>query len=313
MRTVLVTGCAGFIGSHVAEACLAGGDRVLGVDSLNDYYDVARKLANVDLLQHLDGFEFVKADIAAAARELVDGVDVVFHEAGQPGVRESWREKFADYLSCNVAATQQLLEAALAARIPRVVFASSSSVYGDARGYPVDENELPRPLSPYGVTKLAAEHLCSVYAESFGLSVVSLRYFSVYGERQRPDMAIHRLIDSALSGLPFAQFGDGSQVRDFTFVSDVVNANLAAARGRRSRRVRRQRRRRNAVLTEGVDRDGEPHRRCAHNDRIAPTRSWRRAMHLRCDRPGAWGFRMGAGRDAVRRSGAPGRVAPVNG
>lgn len=229
MRTVLVTGCAGFIGSHVAEACLAGGDRVVGVDSLNDYYDVARKLANVDVLQQFDGFEFVKADIAAAAGELVDGVDVVFHQAGQPGVRESWREKFSDHLTCNVAATQQLLEAAVAARTPRVVFASSSSVYGDARRYPVDENELPRPLSPYGVTKLAAEHLCSLYAKSFGLSVVSLRYFSVYGQRQRPDMAIHRLIDSALSGLPFAQFGDGSQVRDFTFVSDVVDANLAAA------------------------------------------------------------------------------------
>jgi nucleoside-diphosphate-sugar epimerase len=229
VQTVLVTGCAGFIGSHVAEVCLARGDRVVGVDSLNDYYSVDQKCENVRVLKQFDRFEFVHADVASAARDVIDGVDVVFHQAGQPGVRDSWRQRFGDYLSRNVAATQQLLEAAVAARTARVVFASSSSVYGDARRYPVDESQLPQPLSPYGMTKLAAEHLCSLYAKNFGLSVVSLRYFSVYGPRQRPDMAIHRLIHSALSGLPFEQFGDGSQVRDLTFVADIVSANLAAA------------------------------------------------------------------------------------
>ena len=229
MRTVLVTGCAGFIGSHLAEACLARGDRVTGIDSLNDYYSVGQKWDNVRVLQQFDRFEFVHADVASAGRDLIDGVDVVFHEAGQPGVRESWRQPFGEYLSRNVAATQHLLDAAVAARTPRFVFASSSSVYGNAPSYPVDEGETPRPLSPYGVTKLAAEHLCSLYAANMGLPVVSLRYFTAYGPRQRPDMAIHRLIDSALSGVPFGQFGDGSQIRDLTFVGDIVRANWAAA------------------------------------------------------------------------------------
>jgi nucleoside-diphosphate-sugar epimerase len=229
MRTVLVTGCAGFIGSHVAKACLSRGDRVTGVDSLNDYYSVGQKSDNLRVLQQFDRFEFVHADVASTGRDLLEGVDLVFHEAGQPGVRESWRERFCEYLSRNVAATQHLLEAAVAARTPRFVFASSSAVYGNAPSYPVDEGAHPRPLSPYGVTKLAAEHLCSLYAANMGLSVVSLRYFTAYGPRQRPDMAIHRLIDSALSGVPFVQFGDGSQVRDLTFVGDIVRANLAAA------------------------------------------------------------------------------------
>jgi nucleoside-diphosphate-sugar epimerase len=229
MRTVLVTGCAGFIGSHLAEACLSRGDRVVGVDSLNDYYSVNQKSDNVRLLQQFERFEFVHADLASAARDLVDGVELVFHEAGQPGVRDSWRERFADYLSRNVAATQHLLEAAVAADTPRLVFASSSSVYGNAARHPVDEGERPRPFSPYGVTKLAAEHLCSLYAANMGLSVVALRYFTVYGPRQRPDMAIYQLIESALSGVPFVQYGDGSQVRDLTFVADIVRANLAAA------------------------------------------------------------------------------------
>ena len=200
----------------------------MGVDSLNDNYSVGQKRDNVRVLQRFERFEFVHDDVACVARDLTDGVDVVFHEAGQPGVRASWREQFSEYLTRNVAATQQLLEAAVSARTPRVVFASSSSVYGNAPTYPVGEGERPRPFSPYGVTKLAAEHLCSAYAENTGLSVVSLRYFTAYGPRQRPDMAIYRLIESALSGVPFTQFGDGSQVRDFTFVGDIVRATLAA-------------------------------------------------------------------------------------
>jgi nucleoside-diphosphate-sugar epimerase len=199
------------------------------VDSLNDYYSVSQKSDNVRVLQQFDRFEFVHEDVASTGRDLLDGVEVIFHEAGQPGVRESWRERFCEYLSRNVAATQHLLEAAVAAGTPRFVFASSSSVYGNAPSYPVDEGAHPRPISPYGVTKLAAEHLCSLYAANMGLSVVSLRYFTAYGPRQRPDMAIHRLIESAFSGVPFVQFGDGSQVRDLTYVGDIVRANLAAA------------------------------------------------------------------------------------
>ena len=229
MRTVLVTGCAGFIGSQVAEACLSLGDRVIGVDSLTDYYDVGLKLANVRGLRRFDRFEFVGEDIERVASDVVAGVDVVFHEAGQPGVRSSWHGAIPLYLSRNVAATDRLLAAAVEARVQRFVFASSSSVYGDAAVAQVDERQLPRPLSPYGVTKLAAEHLCTAYAADTGLSVVSLRYFSVYGPRQRPDMAIHRLVESALAGSPFPMYGDGSQVRDHTFVGDVVRANLAAA------------------------------------------------------------------------------------
>ena len=153
---------------------------------------------------------------------------MVFHQAGQPGVRKSWSTGFNDYAEHNIKATQRLLEAAKAVRTPRFVYASSSSVYGNALTYPVVETDLPMPFSPYGVTKLAAEHLCGLYAANWGVPTVSLRYFTVYGPRQRPDMAMRRLADAAVFGSPFSLFGDGRQVRDFTFVSDVVRANLAA-------------------------------------------------------------------------------------
>jgi nucleoside-diphosphate-sugar epimerase len=153
----------------------------------------------------------------------------VFHQAGQPGVRASWSDGFDSYLRQNVLVTQRLLEAASEADLQRLVYASSSSVYGNAPAYPTTEDDLPRPQSPYGVTKLAAEHLCGVYARTRGLPVVSLRYFTVYGPRQRPDMAMHRLIEAALSGEEFPLFGDGHQIRDFTFVGDIVEANVAAA------------------------------------------------------------------------------------
>jgi nucleoside-diphosphate-sugar epimerase len=229
VASVVVTGCAGFIGSQLAEACLANGDTVLGVDLLTDYYDVSQKQANLALLREHPAFDFRHADVIDICDELVEVADVVYHQAGQPGVRASWRDQFDDYISRNVKATQRLLEAATRHGLPRFVYASSSSVYGNAERYPVDESMRLQPYSPYGVTKLAGEHLCSLYATNFGLPVVSLRYFTVYGPRQRPDMATHRLFEAALNAGEFPLFGSGGQLRDFTYVGDVVRANLLAA------------------------------------------------------------------------------------
>ncbi|HEU5083087.1 MAG TPA: NAD-dependent epimerase/dehydratase family protein [Acidimicrobiales bacterium] len=227
----LVTGVAGFIGSQLAESLVAAGEEVVGVDCFTPYYDRADKEANLAALREHDGFRLVEADLRDAdLQPLLEGVDVVYHQAAQPGVRLSWSDGFATYDSCNVLATQRLLEASLHAGVRRVVYASSSSVYGNAERYPVTEGDLPRPHSPYGVTKLAAEHLCGLYAANHGLSTVSLRYFTVYGPRQRPDMAFHKLIEGALDQQPFPLFGDGSHVRDFTYVGDVVRANVAAGR-----------------------------------------------------------------------------------
>jgi nucleoside-diphosphate-sugar epimerase len=228
---VLVTGVAGFVGSHLAEALLARGDAVIGVDCFTPYYDRADKQANLEGLLDDDGFEFVEADLRTSAIELLlDGVDAIFHQAAQAGVRLSWSDGFPDYLGHNVLATQRLLEAVQKARpSARVVYASSSSVYGNQDAYPVVEDALPKPYSPYGVTKLAGEHLCGLYAENSGIAAVSLRYFTVYGPRQRPDMSIHRLCEAALGGDAFPRFGDGSQIREFTYVDDIVRANLLAA------------------------------------------------------------------------------------
>jgi UDP-glucuronate 4-epimerase len=227
--THLVTGVAGFIGSQLAEALVEQGHDVVGVDAFTPYYDRSAKDANLAGLQDHDRFRFVEADLRDADLDgLLDGVDVVYHQAAQPGVRLSWSDGFATYDSCNVLATQRVLEAARQSGVGRVVYASSSSVYGNAASYPVSETHLPRPHSPYGVTKLAAEHLCGLYAANHGLSTVSLRYFTVYGPRQRPDMAFHRLIEGALDQQPFPLYGDGSHVRDFTFVGDVVRANVLA-------------------------------------------------------------------------------------
>ena len=226
----LVTGVAGFIGSTITDALLARGDQVVGVDCFTPYYDRAAKDSNLSSARHSDRFELVEADLRSDAVEpLVDGVDVVFHQAAQPGVRLSWSDGFADYVGHNVLATQRLLEAVKATRTAKVVYASSSSVYGNAPAYPTTEDDLPRPHSPYGVTKLAAEHLCNLYSANWGVPTISLRYFTVYGPRQRPDMAFHRLLEAALSGSSFPLYGDGSAVRDFTFVGDAVAANLAAA------------------------------------------------------------------------------------
>jgi nucleoside-diphosphate-sugar epimerase len=226
----LVTGGAGFIGSHLVEALLDGGDKVRVVDCLTDYYDVAQKEANLDRLASRPGCEIVLADLRETdVAPLLDGIDIVYHQAGQPGVRLSWAEGFAAYDSCNILATQRLLEGCRDVTIDRFVFASSSSVYGEAPRYPTVETDLPRPRSPYGVTKLAAEHLCGLYAATWGIPTVALRYFTVYGPAQRPDMSFHRLCEAVLGGEPFPLLGDGSQVRSFTYVGDVVEANCRAA------------------------------------------------------------------------------------
>jgi UDP-glucuronate 4-epimerase len=227
----LVTGAAGFVGSHLADVLLARGDTVLGVDCFTPYYDRSAKDANLAGARAHERFELIETDLRTCDVEaLLSGIDAVYHQAAQAGVRLSWSDGFADYVGHNVLATQRLLEAVQCARpSARVVYASSSSVYGNQARYPTVETDLPKPFSPYGVTKLAAEHLCGLYAENWGVHTVSLRYFTVFGPRQRPDMSIHRLCQAAVDGSTFPRYGDGTQIREFTYVSDIVAGNLAAA------------------------------------------------------------------------------------
>ena len=225
----LVTGAAGFIGSTLTDRLLAEGWSVRGIDSFTPYYDPATKRSSIAHLAGVADFELCEIDLASADLSgLLDDVDVVFHLAGQPGVRLSWAEGFHAYSVTNVEVTQRLLEAARGVSLQRFVYASSSSVYGDAEVVPTDEEQPTRPYSPYGVTKLAGEHLCSAYGRNFGVPTTSVRYFTVYGPRQRPDMAFYRLINAALNGEPFPLYGDGRQVRDFTFVDDIVEATYLA-------------------------------------------------------------------------------------
>jgi nucleoside-diphosphate-sugar epimerase len=227
MRAV-VTGGAGFIGSTLTERLLSEGWDVAVIDAFTDYYDPHRKRANLAAVADHTGLAVHEVDLATADLDpLLDGADVVWHLAGQPGVRLSW-DGFATYVDCNVLASQRLLESAKRVGTPRFVYASSSSVYGNAERYPTLETDRPEPFSPYGVTKLAAEHLCVLYAANWGVPTVSLRYFTVYGPRQRPDMATHRLIECALEQQPFRLYGDGEQERAFTFVGDVVDATHRA-------------------------------------------------------------------------------------
>jgi nucleoside-diphosphate-sugar epimerase len=226
----VVTGAAGFVGSHLCEYLVAEGDHVLGIDSFTDYYDTALKESNVRAVRGADRFELLRGDLRdLPLADLLDGADVVYHLAGQPGVRPSWGREFETYVSRNVLATQALLEAARGVPLTKFVYASSSSVYGDAEAYPTAETLRPRPVSPYGVTKLAAEHLCELYRLGFGVPTVSLRLFTVYGPRQRPDMAFNRFCAAAANGRRIVVFGDGEQRRDFTFVGDIVAATIAAA------------------------------------------------------------------------------------
>ena len=229
MSRCLVTGAAGFIGSHLCEALLARGDSVVGVDSFTDYYDPARKRANLaDALTA--GLEFRRLDLARdALADVLQGIDVVYHLAGQPGVRPSWSEEFGLYARRNIVATQRLLEATLSAGGARFVLASSSSVYGNVGEQPARESDHLAPVSPYGLTKAACEELVGVYRRVHGLSAVSLRYFTVYGPRQRPEMAFASFIRAVLSGKPLHVLGDGRQTRDFTYVTDAVAATIAAA------------------------------------------------------------------------------------
>jgi UDP-glucuronate 4-epimerase len=239
MSRYLVTGCAGFIGSHLIEALLARGDEAVGLDSFTDYYARDTKEANLERARRIasDRLSFAEADLAAVDLDpLVADVDGVFHLAAQAGVRGSWGATFDVYLRDNILATQRLFEAAAAAG-RRVVAASSSSVYGNAERYPTREDVRPRPISPYGVTKLACERLADAYADTFELDAVSLRYFTVYGPRQRPDMAFTRIVRALAEGKPFRLFGTGTQSRDFTYVGDAVTATLAAMGSAPSGRV----------------------------------------------------------------------------
>ncbi len=225
----LVTGAAGFVGSHLSERLLADGWQVTGLDAFSDSYPRRLKERNLTVARrHLD-FQLIEADLADAAfDQLLDGVDVVFHLAARPGVRTSWGLGFEHYLHDNVLASQHLFEAASRSRIRKLVYASSSSVYGDAACYPTAETVTPRPISPYGMTKLATEQLAVLYA-GFGVPAVGLRLFTVYGERQRPDMFFHLFCRAVIEGRPIEVFGDGNQSREFTYVGDVVDAFVAAA------------------------------------------------------------------------------------
>jgi UDP-glucose 4-epimerase len=226
----LVTGVAGFIGSHLAESLLEGGAAVVGIDCFSDYYPRAIKEANLEENRRRPGFSFTETTIQHAdLPALLDGVTHVFHLAAQAGVRKSWGKDFKTYTTNNVEATQILLEACVGRPLERFVHASSSSVYGDRAAIPMREDALPQPVSPYGVTKMAAEQLGYLYSVNYGVPVAAMRYFTVYGPRQRPDMAFNRFIRAALRDEPIALYGDGEQTRDFTFVGDAVAATIAAA------------------------------------------------------------------------------------
>ena len=227
--TVLVTGAAGFIGSTLVDRLLDSGERVIGVDSFTPYYDSAVKRNNLRAALPNAAFTLWDRPLEALRETDLRDVRVIHHLAGQPGVRRSWGDEFAAYVRANVTATQHLLELASSApRLESIVYSSSSSIYGEAERHPTTEDVTPAPVSPYGVTKLTGEHLCAAYSGSRGLPITSLRYFTVYGPRQRPDMAFTRFLTAHARGETLTVFGTGDQVRDFTYVDDIVRANLAA-------------------------------------------------------------------------------------
>ncbi len=231
MSRVLVTGCAGFLGSHLSERLADLGDEVLGVDCFTDYYPREQKEMNLARLRDRPRFTLRELDLGVdPLDDLVEGVDTVFHLAAQPGVRGSFGVSFGRYVHDNVLATQRLLEASAGASVQSFVYASSSSVYGNSLTYPTSEEVERAPISPYGLTKFTTEELAKVYGRLDGIRTVGLRYFTAYGPRQRPDMAFRRFLTSALAAEPVKILGDGSQVRDFTFIDDVVEGTIAAAR-----------------------------------------------------------------------------------
>lgn len=227
----LVTGAAGFIGSHLVEACLGRGWKVTAIDSLTTYYSPTDKVRNSETFSGHPECLYLEQDLLDLDLDvLMAEVQVVFHLAAQAGVRGSWGQGFDTYTQLNVTVLQRLLESARhAPELEKFVFASSSSVYGDAMTLPTSEDEILRPISPYGATKALGEHLCYLYHRSFAVRTVSLRYFSVYGPRQRPDMGFHRLIEAGLSRAAFPLYGDGAQTRDFTYIGDIVDGTMAAA------------------------------------------------------------------------------------
>ena len=225
----LVTGAAGFVGSTLCDTLLAAGHEVVGIDCFIDYYPRELKERNLTAALANPRFRFVEASLVnAPLADLLRGIDVVYHQAAQAGVRASWGDDFRIYSDNNVFATQRLLEACRAASLAKFVYASSSSIYGDTDDLPMRETSRPQPVSPYGVTKLAAEHLTWLYWKNYGLPTVSLRYFTVYGPRQRPDLAIHKFTRKLLAGEPLPVYGDGTTSRDYTYIDDIVDGVIRA-------------------------------------------------------------------------------------
>lgn len=228
MRAV-VTGAAGFIGSILCERLLEEGWNVIGVDCFRDYYDPSLKRKNLEECMKSEKFTLIEEDLSQSSFSFIREGDYIFHLAAQPGVRKSWGREFDYYIRDNILSTQRLLEKLKEVKASKFIFASSSSVYGQSENFPLREDSLTRPFSPYGVTKLAAENLAMLYSGNFGVPAVSLRFFTVFGRRQRPDMAFHKAMKAALFGEEFPMFGDGNQVRDFTHVDDTVQGIILAA------------------------------------------------------------------------------------
>jgi UDP-glucose 4-epimerase len=228
----IITGAAGFIGSNLAKKLVSEGEKVIGVDCFTDYYSRKLKNRNINPLLEIDNFEFIEADLLELnLNKLLDGVDYIYHQAAQAGVRSSWGEDFEIYNQNNILLTQKLLEAAKDNKqLKKFIYATSSSVYGDTDQLPMQENNRLQPVSPYGVSKLAGENLAYLYYKNFKVPTVSLRYFTVYGEGQRPDMAFHIFIKAFLTGEKINVFGDGKQSRNFTYVGDIAQANILAAK-----------------------------------------------------------------------------------
>ncbi len=224
----LVTGAAGFIGSHLSRRLLKEGFSVVGMDSFTDYYPRWIKEKNLTPIQRESNFSFIEEDINSLdLSRLLHRVDYVFHMAAQAGVRASWGQSFSEYMRNNIEATQRLLEGSKDLRLHKFIYASSSSVYGFCPELPMSESSPLLPYSPYGVTKLAAENLCYLYSKNYGVPTLSLRFFTVYGPGQRPDMAFHKFFKSTFENQPITVFGTGEQTRDFTYIDDIVDAIFA--------------------------------------------------------------------------------------
>jgi UDP-glucose 4-epimerase len=228
LKTAIVTGAAGFIGSHLSEKLLGNGFKVIGIDCFSDYYSKEIKKNNMISFQNNKNFKLIENDLMKIDLiSIIKESEFLFHEAAQPGVRASWGEQFDTYVKDNILVTQKILESAKEVKtLEKIVMASSSSIYGEQEGIMIENETIPSPISPYGVTKLASENLGLTYASNYDLPITSLRYFTVYGPRQRPDMAFTKFIKANLSGDKISIFGDGNQIRDFTFISDIIDANL---------------------------------------------------------------------------------------